>query len=83
VADYQGRTARGEGAKMPTRIVIDDRLILEAQELGQQRTAKEAVPAALEEYIRQRKQTDILRLFGTIKYDPSYNYKRERSRKSN
>jgi hypothetical protein len=62
---------------------MDDRLILEAQELGHHRTAKDAVTAALEEYIRQRKQTDILRLFGTIEYDPSYNYKRERSRKRN
>ncbi len=37
---------------MPTRVAIDDRLILQAQELGQHRTAKDAMIAALEEYIR-------------------------------
>jgi hypothetical protein len=66
---------------MPTRVAIDGRLILEAQKLGHHRTAKDAVTAALEEYVRRRKQLDILRLFGTIEYDASYNYKRERNRK--
>lgn len=66
---------------MPTRVAIDDRLILEAQKLGHHRTAKDALIAALEEYIRERKQLGILRLFGTIEYDTSYNHKRERSRK--
>ena len=68
---------------MPTRVPIDRRLTLEAQKLGHHRTAKDAVTAALEEYVRRRKQLDILRLFGTIEYDPSYNYKRERRRKRN
>jgi Bacterial antitoxin of type II TA system, VapB len=57
---------------MPTRVAIDGRLILEAQELGRHRTAKNAVTAALEEYVRGRKQPDILRLFGTIDYDNRY-----------
>ncbi len=66
---------------MPMRVAINGRLILEAQELGHHRSAKDAVTAALEEYVRRRKQVEILRLFGTINYDRSYNYKRERSRK--
>jgi len=66
---------------MPTRVAIDDRRILEAQKLGHHRTAEDAVTAALEEYIRRRKQTDIMGLFGTIEYDDSYDYKRERSGK--
>ena len=66
---------------MPRRVAIDDRLILEAQELGHHRTAKDTVIAALEEYIRQHKQTNILRLFGSIEYHDSYDYKRERCRK--
>jgi hypothetical protein len=68
---------------MPTGVAIDGRLILEAQKLGHRRTAKDALTAALEQYVRRRKQVDILRSFGTIEYDPSYNYKRERSRKRN
>ena len=68
---------------MPTRVAIDGRLILEAQKLEHHRTAKDAVTAALEEYVRRRKQLDILRLFGTIEYDNWYDYKRERNRKRN
>ena len=67
---------------MPTNLAIYDRLIEEARKLGRHRTKKDTVTAALDEYIQRRKQQDILALFGTIDYDPSYNYKRERDRKS-
>jgi hypothetical protein len=63
---------------MPTNLDLDDRLIDEAQKLGKHRTKKDAVTAALGEYIQRRKQQDILPLFGTIQYDPRYDYKRER-----
>ncbi len=66
---------------MPTNLALDDRLIEEAQKLGQHRTKKAAVTAALDEYIQRRKQRDILRLFGTIEYDAKYDYKKERIRK--
>jgi hypothetical protein len=66
---------------MPTNLAIDDRLIEEARKLGRHRTKKDTVTAALDEYIQRRKQQDILALFGTIDYDPSYSYKRERHRK--
>jgi Arc/MetJ family transcription regulator len=66
---------------MPTNLAIDDRLIEEAQKLGRHRTKKDAVTAALDEYIRRRKQQDILPLFGTIEYDRGYDYKKERTRK--
>jgi hypothetical protein len=66
---------------MPTNLAIDDRLIGEAQKLGHHRTKKDTVNAALEEYIQCRKQQAILPLFGTIEYDPTYDYKRERRRK--
>jgi len=66
---------------MPTNLAIDDRLILEAQKLGNHRTKKDTVTTALEEYIRRRKQIDILSSFGTIDYDSRYDYKRARSRK--
>lgn len=66
---------------MPTNLAIDDRLIEEARKLGRHRTKKDTVTAALDEYIQRRKQQDILSLFGTIDFDPSYDYKRERHRK--
>jgi len=66
---------------MPTNLAIDDRLIAEAQKLGRHRTKKEAVTAALDEYIRRRKQLDVLELFGKVDYDESYDYKRERRSK--
>jgi hypothetical protein len=39
------------------------------------------VTAAADEYIRRRKQQDILPLFGTIEYEKNYDYKKERTRK--
>jgi Bacterial antitoxin of type II TA system, VapB len=45
------------------------------------RTKKEAVTAALDEYVRRRKQQRILTLFGSIDYRPDYDYKKERNAK--
>jgi Arc/MetJ family transcription regulator len=66
---------------MPTNLAIDDRLIEEARKLGHHRTKKDTVNAALDEYIKRRKQQGILSLFGTIEYDRAYDYKRERREK--
>jgi Arc/MetJ family transcription regulator len=66
---------------MPTNLAIDDRLLEEARKVGGHRTKRETVTAALDEYIRRRKQLEILELFGKIDYDPDYDYKRERRRK--
>ena len=66
---------------VPTNLAIDDRLIEEARKLGSHRTKREAVSAALDEYIRRRKQQAILSLFGSIDYDLRYDYKRERRSK--
>lgn len=63
---------------MPTNLAIDDNLIQEAQKLGRHRTKKEAVTAALDEYIKRRQQLEVLALFGTIDYDKGYDYKKER-----
>ena len=63
---------------MPTNLAIDDRLIEEAQKLGNHRTKREAVNAALDEYIRRRKQQRILSLFGSIDYDDKYERRSKR-----
>jgi Arc/MetJ family transcription regulator len=63
---------------MATNLDLDDNLIEEARKLGGHKSKKAAVTAALDEYIRRHKQTEVIRIFGTIDYDPSYNYKAER-----
>jgi len=65
---------------MPTNLALDDRLIEEARQAGKHRTKKEAVNAALDEYVRKRKQMRILEAFGTFSIDPAYDYKAERRR---
>jgi hypothetical protein len=66
---------------MPTNLALDDKLIDEARRIGKHKTKKEAVTVALKEYVQRRKQLKILDLFGTIDYDPNYDYKAERRRK--
>jgi Arc/MetJ family transcription regulator len=63
---------------MATNLAIDDHLLEEAQKVGGHRTKKATVTEALEEYIQRRKQPRILELFGTIQFDPSYDYKKQR-----
>ncbi len=67
---------------MPTRIEVDHELIEEAQRIGQHQTKKSAVAAALGEYVQRRRQLQIIELFGTIDYDPDYDYKTERGKAS-
>jgi hypothetical protein len=63
---------------MATNLAIDDGLIDEARRIGHHATKREAVNAALDEYIRWRKQLKILDHFGTIDFDPKYDYKKLR-----
>jgi Bacterial antitoxin of type II TA system, VapB len=66
---------------MATNLALDDRLIEEARSVGKHKTKKEAVTAALQEYIQRHKQMEITKLFGTIDFDPKYDYKARRWRK--
>jgi len=70
-----------ENLHMATNLAIDDKLIEEARKLGEHKTKKQAVTTALEEYIRHRKQQRILGDFGTVDFDPTYDYKAERRAK--
>jgi Arc/MetJ family transcription regulator len=63
---------------MATNLALDDNLIDEARRVGNHGTKKAAVTAALHEYIARRRQVEILRLSGTIDYDPSYDYREVR-----
>ncbi len=66
---------------MPTNLALDDRLIEAARRAGGHKTKKEAVNAALDEYVRRRKQLQILNAFGTVDFDPRYHYKAQRRRR--
>ena len=63
---------------MPTNLAIDDRLIEEARRVGAFKTKKAAVTAALEEFIRRRKQLRILKLEGSVDYVRGYDHKAAR-----
>ena len=66
---------------MPTNLALDDKLIEQAQRAGKHRTKREAVNAALAEYVQRRKQMRILEAFGSFEFDPDYDYKAERRRR--
>jgi Arc/MetJ family transcription regulator len=67
-----------EVTTVATNLAIDDKLINEARAVGHHKTKKEAVTAALERYVQWHKQQEILEHFGTIDFDPDYDYKRNR-----
>lgn len=66
---------------MATNLDIDPQLIEEAQRLSDYGTKKATVTAALEEFIQRRKQMKIIESFGTIDFDPTYDYKKMRQKK--
>lgn len=66
---------------MATNLALDDKLIEEAKRAGRHKTKKEAVTAALGEYIKRRKQLRIVDAFGTFDFDPTHDYKAERRRR--
>jgi len=62
---------------MGTNVQIDPDLIRDALLLGGKRTKREVIEEALQEYVLRRKQQQLLNLFGTIDYDPEYDYNSE------
>ena len=65
---------------MATNLAIDGELLSMAQKMGGLKTKKETVNKALKEFIQKRKQEEVLKLFDTINYDPSYDYKQLRNK---
>lgn len=63
-----------------TNLSLDPQLIERALELSGARTKKAAVTLALQEYIARREQGRITELFGKLEWDPSFDYKKHRSR---
>lgn len=65
---------------MATNLALDDKLIIQAQKAGHHKTKKEAVTAALKEYITHKKQLELIDLFGKIEFNKNYDYKQARKR---
>lgn len=65
---------------MATNLQIDDKLITRAVKLGHHRTKKAAVTSALTAYIQHLEQDNILSQFGSVDFDPAYDYKKQRTR---
>ncbi len=63
---------------MATNLDLDDALIEAAKRVGKHTSKKEAVTAALEEYVRRRKPLKLLKRLGTIDFDPAYDHKKAR-----
>lgn len=63
---------------MATNLEIQPQLLEEAVEIGGHRSKRAAVEAALIEYVNRHKQQSILKLFGEIDFDLSYDYKKAR-----
>jgi hypothetical protein len=66
---------------MATNLDIDPKLLVEAKRIGKHKSKREAVNAALSEYILRRKQLGILDLVGKVEWDPTYDYKAQRRRR--
>ncbi len=66
---------------MATNLALNDKLIDEARRVGKHKTKKDAVNAALTEYVAKHKQLEILQYFGKLEYHDDYDYKKLRSRR--
>ena len=66
---------------MATNLAIDDELLEQAKRVGGYATKRETVNEALREFVQRRERAELVKLFGTVEYDPSYDYKKERRRR--
>ncbi|MCY3555258.1 MAG: type II toxin-antitoxin system VapB family antitoxin [Gemmatimonadetes bacterium] len=66
---------------MATYVSIDPELLKKALQVGGEKTRKETVNKALQEFIARRERERLLDLFGKLDWDEAYDYKRERMRR--
>ena len=65
---------------MATNLAISPDLLERAVELSGEKTKTAAVTLALREFIARREQRRLIELFGSLDWDPTFDYKAERSR---
>lgn len=66
---------------MATNLAIDPDLLERAVKVSGERTKKAVVTKALQEFIARREQRRLLDLVGKLEWDPSFDYKAERTRR--
>lgn len=65
---------------MRTNIVLDDELVAKAMQYSRTTTKRDAVHAALEEFVASRERRErIQEFFGSDCIDPTYDYKAARA----
>jgi len=70
-----------DNSHMATNLAIDPDLLERALEASGEKTKTAAVTRALEEFVARREQARIVELFGSLEWDPAYDYKAERTRR--
>jgi Arc/MetJ family transcription regulator len=60
---------------MATNLALDDNLIADAVKVGKHKSKREAVTAALEDYVKNHRRRGILDLVGKVEYFDDYDYK--------
>ena len=65
---------------MATNLAIEPDLLERALQLSGEKTKTNAVTLALQEFVARREQASLVELFGTLDWDPDFDYKAERSR---
>ncbi len=65
---------------MATNLNLDQALLAQAFRLSGRKTKREAVNAALAEFVARRQQRRIIEIFGSLEWDPRVDYKKERDR---
>ena len=65
---------------MATNLAINPDLLSHALRVSGEKTKTAAVTLALQEFIARREQRRLLDLFGSLHWDPDFDYKAERSR---
>jgi Arc/MetJ family transcription regulator len=66
---------------VPTHLDLDPELVERALAVSGEKTKNAAVTRALKEFIARREQKKLLRLFGSLPWDASHDYKAERTRR--
>jgi Arc/MetJ family transcription regulator len=66
---------------MATNLAIDPDLLERALRVSGAKSKTAAVTQALTEFIARREQSRLLELFGSLEWDPAFDYKGERTRR--
>jgi len=66
---------------MATNLAIDPDLLERALRVSGAKSKTAAVTQALTEFIARREQARLLELFGSLTWDPGFDYKGERTRR--